>query len=120
MSTPQVADSRYPLVQQAMDPRVVQGLLNQRLAAANRAVRFEEVSVDYSFYVPGHNFRIVYRGEIVNGTSRATQLFSVVMRSVARRVVSMDPKTSLRAWLSLSRRSRRSLPAALSRLRMIS
>ena len=52
--------------------------------------------------------------------SRGTQLCSVVIRSVPSSLVSIDPKTSLRASLSLFEPRAEFVPMTLSRLRMIS
>jgi hypothetical protein len=72
MNPASTSRQHYPRVQQAMQAEVVRDLLNRQLDG--RGLRFEELAVDYSFYVPDHNFRIVYRGRIANGSSRASQL----------------------------------------------
>ena len=72
MSTTPIEDRHYPRVQVAMDASAVCRLLNEQLR--DHGVQFRDFQVDYSFYVPGHNFRIVYRGEIVNGSARSQQL----------------------------------------------
>ena len=73
MNLPSNQDQHYARVQSALQPQVVQDLLNERLAG--RSQRIESLKVDYSFYVPGNNFRIVYRGDVVNGVSRDSQVW---------------------------------------------
>ena len=45
MRPSQVEDKRYPQVKQAMQPAVVQELLNKRLTEANSGVRFSTLNV---------------------------------------------------------------------------
>ena len=72
MNIPTTHDEHYPRVCKAMDATTVRDLLNAQLG--RQGLEFRDFGVDYSFYVPGHNFRIVYRGEIVNGTSTQQQI----------------------------------------------
>ncbi|MFQ5600649.1 MAG: aminoglycoside phosphotransferase family protein [Candidatus Krumholzibacteriia bacterium] len=70
---PRVADPRFDAVRTGMDTERVKALLNARLREAGGSVCIRNLSLEYSFYVPGSNFRAVYQAELVNGTANETQ-----------------------------------------------
>jgi hypothetical protein len=72
--TQRIVDPRFGAVLTAMDVERLRELLNARLCESESQVQVEQVSMQYNFYVPGRNFRAVYRAELVNGNAAETQI----------------------------------------------